>query len=149
MNQNLFRIALTENGLETGFLISHGIPRPTNQYKAFQTQLPQSTGGQKRTGYKNDIWQWAGNNSLTPTQANEVIEYVESALSGDGVLYVTLPRANGENAGMDWIDAYGVPSYPEIVPVQEPGVNGRVLQSMTLRINNITIVNEVSTAVPS
>jgi hypothetical protein len=139
-------MALTENGLETGFLQSIGIPKPSNQYKAYQSQLPQSTGGQKRTGYKNDVWQWL---LLTPTQANEVCELVESALSGDGVLYVTLPRANGENAGMDWIDAYGVPSYPEIVPVQEPGVNGRVLQSMTLRINNITIVNEVSTAVPS
>jgi hypothetical protein len=91
------------------------------------------------------VWQWL---QLTPTQANEVCELVESALSGDGVLYITLPRANGENAGMDWIDAYGIPSYPEIVPIQEPGVNGRVLQSMTLRINNITIVNEVSTAVP-
>lgn len=145
---NLYRIALTEAGLDEGFLQALGIPRPTNQYKAFQTQLPKSTGGQKRAGYKNDIWQWAGNNSLTPTQANEVIEYIESALSGDGVLYVTLPRANGENAGQDWIDAYGIPSYPEIVPIQEPGVNGRVLQSMTLRINNIIIVNEVSTAVP-
>jgi hypothetical protein len=41
-----------------------------------------------------------------------------------------------------------IPSYPEIVPIQDVGVNGRVLQSITLRINNITIVNEVSTAVP-
>lgn len=143
---NLYRMALTEAGLETGFLQSIGIPKPSNTYKAYQTQLPQSTGGQKRTGYKNDVWQWL---LLTPTQANEVCKLVESALSGDGVLYVTLPRSNGENAGMDWIDAYGIPSYPEIVPIQEPGVNGRVLQSMTLRINNITIVNEISTAVPS
>jgi len=142
---NLYRMALTEAGLETGFLQALGIPKPSTTYKAYQTQLPQSTGGQKRTGYKNDVWQWL---QLTPTQANEVCELVESALSGDGVLYVTLPRANGENAGQDWIDAYGIPSYPEIVPIQEPGVNGRVLQSMTLRINNITIVNEVSTAVP-
>lgn len=142
---NLYRIALTEAGLETGFLQSLGIPKPSNAYKAYSSQLPQSTGGQKRTGYKNASWQWL---LLTPTQANEVCELVESALSGSGVLYVTLPRANGENAGMDWIDAYGVPSYPEIVPIQEAGVNGRVLQSMTLRINNITIVNEISTAVP-
>jgi len=145
MNQNLFRIALTEAGLETGFIASLGLPRPNNTYKAYSSQLPKSTGGQKRTGYKNDSWQWI---SLTPTQANEVCELVESALSGDGVLYVTLPRANGENAGQDWIDAYGIPSYPEIVPIQEAGVNGRVLQSVTLRINNLTIVNEVSTAVP-
>ena len=138
-------MALTEAGLAEGFLQALGIPKPSNTYKAYQTQLPQSTGGQKRTGYKNDVWQWL---LLTPTQANEVCEIVESALSGDGVLYVTLPRANGENAGMDWIDAYGIPSYPEIVLIQDAGVNGRVLQSMTLRINNITIVNEVSTAIP-
>ena len=142
---NLYRMALTEAGLAEGFLQALGIPKPSTTYKAYQTQLPQSTGGQKRTGYKNDVWQWL---QLTPIQANEVCELVESALSGDGVLYVTLPRANGENAGQDWIDAYGIPSYPEIVPIQEPGVNGRVLQSMTLRINNITIVNEVSTAIP-
>ena len=145
---NLFRIALTEAGLETGFLSANGIPKPTNTYKAYSSQLPRSTGGQKRTGYKNDVWQWAGNNGLTPTQANEVCEYVESALSGSGVLYVTLPRANGENAGMDWIDAYGIPSYPEIVKTQEVGTNIYVLQSVILRINNITIVNEVSTAIP-
>ena len=141
---NLYRMALTEAGLSKGYLQSIGVPKPSNTYKAYQTQLPKSTGGQKRTGYKNDTWQWI---SITPTQANEVCELVESALSGSGVLYVTLPRANGENAGQDWIDAYGVPSYPEIVPIQEAGVNGFVLQSVTLRINNITIVNEVSTAV--
>ncbi len=142
---NLYRMALTEAGLSEGFLQALGIPKPSNTYKAYSSQLPQSTGGQKRTGYKNDTWQWL---NLTPTQANEVCEIVELALAGSGVLYVTLPRANGENAGQDWIDAYGVPSYPEIVPIQEPGANGRALQSMTLRINNITIVNEVSTAIP-
>ncbi len=142
---NLYRMALTEAGLAEGFLQALGIPKPINTYKAYQTQLPQSTGGQKRTGYKNDVWQWL---QLTPTQANEVCELVESALSGDGVLYVTLPRANGENAGMDWIDAYGIPSYPEIVKTQEVGTNIYVLQSVILRINNITIVNEVSTAIP-
>ena len=142
---NLYRMALTEAGLAKGFLQSIGIPKPSNTYKAYSSQLPKSTGGQKRTGYKNDTWQWV---SITPTQANEICELVESALSGDGVLYVTLPRANGENAGQDWIDAYGVPSYPEIVPIQEVGINGLVLQSVTLRINNITVVNEVSTAIP-
>jgi hypothetical protein len=138
-------MALTEAGLAKGFLQSLGIPQPSNTYKAYSSQLPQSTGGQKRTGYKNASWQWL---LLTPTQANEICELVESALSGDGVLYVTLPRANGENAGMDWIDAYGIPIYPEIVPIQETGANGRVIQSLTLRINNLTVVNEVSTAVP-
>jgi hypothetical protein len=139
-------MALTEAGLAKGFLQSIGVPKPSNAYKAYSSQLPQSTGGQKRTGYKNDTWQWV---NVTPTQANEICELVESALSGSGVLYVTLPRANGENAGMDWIDAYGVPSYPEIVTIQDSGINGLVLQSVTLRINNITIVNEPSTAVPN
>ena len=143
---NLYRMALTENGLETGFLQAIGIPKPSNTYKGYTTQLPQSTGGQKRLGYKNDTWQWV---SLTPTQANEICSLVESALSGNGVIYITMPRANGENAGMDWIDAYGIPVYPEIVPIQEPKANGLVLQSLILKINNITIVNEPSTAVPS
>ena len=146
---NLYRIALTEAGLETGFLFSLGIPRPSSGFKDYATQLAQGNGGQKRVGYKNDVWPWAGQNSLTPTQASEICSVVEAALSGDGVIYVTLPRANGQNAGQDWIDAYGVPSYPEIVTIQEANVNGRVLQSVTMRINNITVVNEVSTAVPS
>ena len=142
---NLYRMALTENGLSKGYLQTLGIPKPSNSYKAYQTQAPQSTGGQKRLGYKNDSWQWV---ALTPTQANEICRLVESALSGAGVIYVTLPRGNGESAGMGWIDAYGVPSYPEIVQIQDAGVNGRVIQAVTLRINNITVVNQISTAVP-
>jgi hypothetical protein len=143
---NLYRLALTEAGLEQGFLVSLGIPKPTNTYKAYSTQLPQSTGGKKRVGYKNDSWQWIG---VTPTQASEIISLVEAALAGTGVLYATLPRANGENAGMDWIDVYGIPVYPDIVTIQDAGVNGLVLQSVTMPLNNITIVNEVSTAVPA
>lgn len=142
----LHRIALTEAGLEKGYLFSLGIPRPSTDFKDYSTQLGQGNGGQKRLGYKNDVWQWV---SLTPTQAYEICSIVEAALSGDGVIYVTMPRANGQNAGMDWVDAYGVPSYPEIVTIQEANVNGRVLQSLTMRINDITIVNEVSTAVPA
>ena len=50
---------------------------------------------------------------------------------------------------MDWIDVYGIPVYPDIVTIQDAGVNGLVLQSVTMPLNNITIVNEVSTAVPA
>jgi hypothetical protein len=143
---NLYRIALTEAGLEKGFLFSLGISRPSNQFKAYSTQLPQGNGGQKRLGYQNDVWQWI---AVTPTQVNEICEIVEAALAGNGVIYVTMPRANGQNAGLDWVDAYGIPIYPEIVQIQDANVNGRVIQSVTMPINNITIVNEVSTAVPA
>ena len=142
---NLYRIALTELGLEKGFLVSLAVPEPTNQYRAYSATLPRSTGGNKRLGYKNDTWQWL---NITPTQANEIIQMVEDALSGNGVIYATLPRHNGENAGINWIDVYGIPQYPEITPSVE-GANKQVIQSMTMIINDITVVNEVSTAVPS
>jgi hypothetical protein len=45
-------MALTEAGLDKGFLQSHRNTKTSNTYKAFQTQLPKSTGGQKRLAIK-------------------------------------------------------------------------------------------------
>jgi hypothetical protein len=44
---NLYRMALTEAGLSKGYLQSIGVPKPSNTYKAYSSQLPKSTGGQK------------------------------------------------------------------------------------------------------
>lgn len=144
--KNLYRLATTENGLELGFLYGMGVPAPSNDYKSYSTKTGKSTGGEARAGYKNDTWQWGGVNGLTPTQAYNITAIIEAAISAGGIVYATLPRANGENSGIDWIDVSAQAAYPEVQKTQ--GVlNGYFLQSVILRLNNITIINDPSDVV--
>ena len=141
--KNSYRLSTSEAGLEQGFLYALGVFSPTNTYRAYSTKIGKSTGGETRQGYKNDTWQWI---NLTPTQLHHVIDIVETALTGGGIIYATLPRANGENGGLDWVDVSAQVSYPDITPMQG-GANGYMLQSVTLRLNNIAIINDPSTVV--
>lgn len=141
--KNLYRLATTENGLDIGFLYGMGIPAPSNDYKAYSAKVGKSTGGEARQGYKNDTWQWMG---ITPNQAHQITAVIEAAIAAGGTVYATLPRANGEKTGINWIDVSAQAAYPEIVKTQ--GVlNGFLLQSVTLRLNNITIINDPSDVV--
>lgn len=141
--KNLFRLATTEAGLELGFVYGMGIPAPSSDYKAYSTKNGKSTGGEARAGYKNATWQWTG---LTPSQAHNITAVVEAAITAGGTIYATLPRANGENSGLDWVDVSAQAAYPDVVAMQG-AMNGYSLQSVTLRLNNITIINEPSTVV--
>ena len=141
---NLYRLATTELGLETGFLYSHGVFKPSNGYTAYSTKVASSVGGQNRAGFKNDTWQWLG---LTPTQVFQITQIVEDSLANfSGLIYATLPKANGENSGQSWVDVSAQVTYPEVLQVTG-ALNGLVLQSTILNLNNITIINDPSTVV--
>lgn len=141
--KNLFRLSVTEAGLDQGFLYSMGVPAPSNDYRSYSTKNGKSTGGEARAGYKNDTWQWT---NLTPTQAYNITVIIEAAITAGGTVCATLPRHNGENSGIDWIDVSAQAAYPEITQIQ--GVmNGYMLQAVTLRLNNITIINDPSDVV--
>lgn len=143
MNQ-LFRIALTEAALTRGFLFSLPSPMPTAEYRSFTEVIPQSVGGNTRQGYKSVTLQWQ---QVTPTQMQPITDMVETAQGNNAQIYVTFPRGDSSNSGLDWVDASGYPQYPEIVVSEQQGLSGLVLVSYVLKINNLTIINEPSTAV--
>lgn len=138
---NLYRLATTENGLKIGFLHSHGLPAPLCDYKAYSARFPQGAGGQSIQGYRHVSLQWLG---PTPVQAGRIFRFYEAAMAGTRVLYATIYRK--EDIAPGWTDIVGTPHYPEVVHRQDR-LNGLVLVSLVLMLNDVSIVNEISTAV--
>lgn len=142
MKDCLYRIATTEAGLTTGYFVARGLPAPDLvQFADYANRRPQSTGGQARQGYTNCSLFW---NRLTDLQANlikELIDTVETSDgSGNGTLYLTLPRADAPGSGITWIDVSGI----VIMPTWEATQNGhgQTYENVQLSLNNVTVENE-------
>ena len=139
------RIAATENGLAKGYLVAIGIPAPdTENYRDHSVRKPKSNGAIGRHGYKSVTWRW---NVMDPKQSKRLRTAIQAGLDGTGVLYLTIDRNNGENNDRDWIDVYGYPHMPEFVSsATVAGASGRLHDGIELVVNNLTIVNDPSTA---
>lgn len=142
----LYRIALTQAGLETGYFLALGLP-PVDlvQFQPFANRKPQSLGGQARQGYISCSLFWS---RLDAIQANILQGLITAAETsdgdGNGTLYLTLPRTDASAAGL-WIDVSGIAVMPEWVGVAQG--NGLVYENVTLSFNNLTVEASPSSAV--
>lgn len=143
-----YRIATTEVGLERGWFRYLKIPPPTTvDYKAFSEKKARTTGGQVLHGYKNLTILWT---NIGVAAARRITRYVDYALStsGTGLLYVTFDMFPNR----DWVDVSGIPHPMDPQVLQGPfqiygnaGLGG--YSNLTLYLNNITIINDPSSAV--
>lgn len=143
----LYRISTTQAGLETGYLLAYDIPMPELvSFQPFTNRRPQSTGGQARQGYKFCTLLWS---RLTAQQANIIEALIEAAEvaggSGNGTIYLTLPRADASAGGQNWVDISGTAILPQFETEQQS--HGVTYVNVQLKLNNVTIVAEPSSAV--
>jgi hypothetical protein len=136
-----WRIANAEADLPMNPIFAHNIPTPTQtEYKDHTTRISQSEGGVARHGYINFKAMWG---KLSPTQANTIKTFVETAKSGTGLLYMTINRLDGSSDSYGWVDLSGRPTLSDIVPDQPiVGSSGYLHSNIVLELSNITILDE-------
>lgn len=134
-----FRLSATST-LTRQNLFALGLP-PVNlpDYKTYSELVPQSQGGQVRQGYINNRLLW---DELDFLQFRTLTRITEAAITA-GLIYATVPKANGTALLNDFIDISGVPWPLEYQPVNN--ARGVVFQNVTLTINNVTVVSDPST----
>jgi len=136
--ENRWRIALTQAGLLKGYFRDLGIPRPTEYtYLDYSEVVPQSQGGVAKAGYINVTLVWERLNRFQ-------IYLLESyrANATDGLIYLTLEKANAESPGFDFIDASGQIGILQFANM--PGSRGNV-KTGTQLVNNITVLVDPAT----
>lgn len=136
---NQWRLATTQAGLEFGHVIYLGVPRPTVQFADFAQAQPQGDGGSKAVGYKSAVLTWQ---ILSKSQLSTLSQLVKEARDGTGTIYATVTRTSGQEI-MQWIDISGLVAPLTVQPFQN-GLNPYGVQSATLTINNVTILNNPS-----
>lgn len=146
--RNLWRIATTEAGLATGYFVARRLPMPDlANYTDHQDRPGRSDGGMARHGYKSVNLTWQ---NLSPKDAVKIRALVQEAIdSATGRLYLTIDRNDGTNVAPDFIDVYGYPHMPTFSSstVLASARNGRrIFNSVSLLVNNLTIVNDPSEA---
>lgn len=141
---NRWRIGVSEAGL--AYFLAIPLPPPdVAVYRDASQEISKSRGGVARHGYKSVTLQW---NRLTAAQGALLRDYVQDALdSAGGVLFLTIDRANGTAPTFDWIDVSGRPQLPEFSSSLPTYVQGghRGFNNVSLRVNNLSIVNDPST----
>lgn len=147
MKDCLYRIATTQAGLETGYFVGYGLPMPELPFfQPFTTRRPQSTGGQARQGYKYCTLLWS---RLDARQANIIDGLIAAAEvtggSGNGTIYLTLPMVDASAGGVNWVDVSGVAVMPAWETENQS--HGVTYTNVTLRLNNVVILAEPSSAV--
>ena len=147
MKDCLYRIALSLAGLETGYFLALHLPPPELvSFQPFSTRRPQSTGGQARQGYKSCSIFWPRLDAQQAYIIQELIEAAETVSgSGNGTLYLTLPRTDASAGGVNWVDVSGVAIMPEWET--EGQSNGVTYTNVQFRLNNVTVEAEPSSAV--
>jgi len=143
MTSDIFkwRIANTEADLPANPLFVHNVPSPTQiEYRDHTTRISQSEGGIARHGYINAKILWT---KLTPNQASLIRDFVETAKSGTGLLYMTINKLDGSADSYGWMDVSGRPNLSDIVPDQPiVGATGYLHSNVVLELNNITILDD-------
>lgn len=142
MKDCLYRIATSEAGLSTGYFVGRGLPMPDLvNFADFTNRRPQSTGGQARQGYTQMSLFW---NRLDANQANTIKELIDTAEtsggSGNGTLYLTIPRTDAPGTGITWIDISGIVLMPGWESTQQG--SGQTYENVQLQLNNCTVQNE-------
>lgn len=126
-NQNLFALGLP--------------PVNTSNYRTYSQIVPQSQGGATRQGYINIPILW---DDMTYNQFYTVFQINEAALTA-GTIYATIDKANGTGLVNSFIDISGKPQPLEYTVAS----NGRgiIYINVTLRINNVTVINDPANGV--
>lgn len=139
-----WRIATTEGGLARNTFFNLRIPVPDlPNYRDHTTIAQRSDGSDATRGFINNVIMW---DRLTGTEGYELKRLVQIARTGAGVLFMTIPRLNGDGIGNDFIDLSGFPQYLLLTPAGgHSRRHGPVIYSnVRLVFNNITVVNDPS-----
>lgn len=144
MSADIFkwRIANSQAGLTKGTLFANGIPTPSqSQYRAYTNKVPQGAGGTARHGNANAEILWT---KLSPNQASCLRDFIEAALSGTGLLYLTIKPLDG--SGIAWMDISGKPDLSDIAP-DAPiiGADGYLHSNITLNLNKVVVLDTTPT----
>jgi len=137
-----WRIGASES--EMLYMVQIGIPIPNEPvYKPYTKVLPVDLGSNKTSGYKNVTLSWS---TMTSKGLNQLKSYIDPVRTSGDEIYLTIQRAEGETWGDDWIDVRG---YPHEIEFQKVGGKaiGHAYRNIVLFVNNLTIVNDPSTAV--
>ena len=137
-----WRITDTLANLERSLFLRYGIPSPSqSQYKDHSQRISQGEGGMARHGYRNLEVLWL---KITPCQADSIRDFVESAKSGSGLLYMTVKPLDGTS--VEWMDISGKPDLSDIAP-DAPliAASGYIHSNIKLTLNNVTIIDTTPT----
>lgn len=131
-----WRIATAQNKLNRGYFKFLGLPMPYEPtFKDYADQKLTSDGGMRRTGFANLTMPWR---TMTLVHLALLNSYIDAAIAGSGLIYLTIDRNDGRSAGPDWVDVSGRPHYLTYSPVN--GSDGQVVQSVVWFINDIQIL---------
>lgn len=132
----------TASDLSKAYFFVIGLPTPVAfDYEGHTERTPQSTGGEKRQGYKTLSVVWS---MLTARQSYRLKQLLEVVIAASTPLYMTIPRQDGDAClDQDWIDISGTPIMPKFA--SPPNSRGVIHSPVELRINNITIENDPAT----
>lgn len=143
MSYPLWRLATSEANLEFGWFQNLGLPECTNDFQTFAVRVPRGDGDQAVHGYQSDTLVWNDLDSKPLTILQGIVNEVRN---NGGIVFATVPRLNGDG-GVGWIDVSGFAYILDITRNTERVINRRVAAGVTLQINNITVLNDPSTAV--
>lgn len=131
-----YRISSEPADLSRNFLFLLRVPPPTVvQYKDHSVRSPKGDGGESRHGYKSVELTWDRLDLNQFRRLKSKIDYTAD-------VYLTFPMLNGEREGMGWVDGYGKPSLSDPVPLSPLTGKVAVYANITLRVNNVTIIND-------
>jgi hypothetical protein len=133
-DENRFRIALAQADLPKGFFHNLGIPRPNCVFRDYSILSGQSTGYQTKQGYNTLTLSWQ---RLTRFHVH-VLESYQRQVSVTELLYLTVDRTDGLNAGTDWFNVSGKPHVITYTP--EENSKEEVLTGVTWFINDVVII---------
>lgn len=138
-----YRMGTSLAGLQHFFIL--GLPEPQQPFfRDHSVRQPQGLGGEGRHGYLVAMVMWESLNRIQGARVRAQIATVETASGiGNGVLYLTLPRADGSHSGQSWIDVSGRVAMPEFQSV--PFGHGILYPNIVLKLNNVTVENDPST----
>lgn len=143
-NPGLWRISLTEAGLDRGSYLNYQLPAPTVcEYRPFSAERAQSDGGQSLHGYATVELLFEG---LSAAQVYVLRKMIDDARDGSGYLYLTIDKGDGSAPGPAWIDVYGRPwRQADLNQGRIQGRTGPALyQNVKVRLNNVIVVNDPS-----
>ncbi len=131
-----YRVGTTEAGLTPFFVIGISPPN-TSQYKNFSKTDGMSDGGAIQSGYKSIEMTWL---NLSAKVVFEIKKQVEAALSASRQLYLTIPLNDGQTiASRQFNNIVGFVR-PLTIHEGKQGGRGMVYPSLTLVLNNVTIL---------
>lgn len=147
-----YRMALEELVLPRSNFFLLNIPQPSNViFQDYSEISSHGRGGKSKYGFSHVTFHWE---KVLTTSTARIRKIIDQVLAGekldgtplDGYLYLTFDRNDGKSFGRGWVDAYGTPHPLEVTPIGEiAGSSGsRGHESVTLKVNDIQIINEPS-----